>query len=308
MVGNCVATADIGTWASYPQFYDGYGEPVRPCSNILGQPDRRALKQPLQYKGQFGYYTDVHTDLCYCLNRYYDPRTGHWLSRDPIGLEGGVNVYQYCGGNPIMFADPTGLDGLPVPAAQNRAQLFYVVLGRQAPKRGLALLGPAGLCVATAMAGWEVGTALDRGFGISEGVGSREYARLTMGLSDPNHEHLRRMWNNSTVGHQLELEQQFSFLAQYGNARRANGLVEVHHLLPVQFQSIFESLGLNIHDHQFVVPLSREIHKVEHGKGGGILFERNWNNQWRDFFRLHPNPSRSSILRQVKKMRGGFGI
>jgi RHS repeat-associated protein len=62
-------------------------------------------------QGQFGYYTDVHTDPCYCLNRYYDPRTGHWLSRDPIGLEDGVNVYQYCGGNPVMFADPSGLQG-----------------------------------------------------------------------------------------------------------------------------------------------------------------------------------------------------
>ena len=37
---------------------------------------------------------------------------GRWISRDPIGLEGGVNVYAYCGGNPVMSADPSGLDAL----------------------------------------------------------------------------------------------------------------------------------------------------------------------------------------------------
>lgn len=28
-----------------------------------------------------------------------------------IGLDGGVNVYGYCGGDPVMFADPSGTQG-----------------------------------------------------------------------------------------------------------------------------------------------------------------------------------------------------
>jgi hypothetical protein len=44
-------------------------------------------------------------------NRYYDPTEGRWLTRDPIGYAGGLNLYAYCGGNPVNLADPLGLCG-----------------------------------------------------------------------------------------------------------------------------------------------------------------------------------------------------
>ncbi len=68
-----------------------------------------ASSQPFQYKGQYGYYTEGGSGLIYCQNRFYDPNIGRWLSRDPAGLDGGINVYEYCEGNPISFADPSGL-------------------------------------------------------------------------------------------------------------------------------------------------------------------------------------------------------
>jgi RHS repeat-associated protein len=41
--------------------------------------------------------------------RVYEPRTGRWLSRDPIGEKGGLNLYAYVGGDPLSFSDSTGL-------------------------------------------------------------------------------------------------------------------------------------------------------------------------------------------------------
>ena len=49
------------------------------------------------------------TSLHYNRHRFYDPDSGRYLTQDPIGLEGGVNVYGYVGGNPLRYSDPLGL-------------------------------------------------------------------------------------------------------------------------------------------------------------------------------------------------------
>ncbi|RQR70887.1 RHS repeat-associated core domain-containing protein [Burkholderia sp. Bp9012] len=51
---------------------------------------------------------DVETGLCYNRHRYYDPRSGRFISKDPIGLAGGLNSYQYAP-NPVQWVDPLGL-------------------------------------------------------------------------------------------------------------------------------------------------------------------------------------------------------
>jgi RHS repeat-associated protein len=43
------------------------------------------------------------------LYRYYDPLTGRWPSRDPIGENGGVNLYVFVTNTPISDADLLGL-------------------------------------------------------------------------------------------------------------------------------------------------------------------------------------------------------
>ncbi len=60
----------------------------------------------LRFAGQ---YYDSETGLHYNYFRYYDPSIGRYLTPDPVGLDGGLNLYTYVADNPINFIDPSGL-------------------------------------------------------------------------------------------------------------------------------------------------------------------------------------------------------
>ena len=56
-----------------------------------------------------GYFCDKDTGLYQVRNRYYDPGLATFINRDPIGHQGGMNLYEYCGDNPINRTDASGL-------------------------------------------------------------------------------------------------------------------------------------------------------------------------------------------------------
>jgi RHS repeat-associated protein len=56
-----------------------------------------------------GQYHDRATGLYYNQFRYYRPDLGRYLTPDPIGLAGGINLYSYAAQNPINYTDPLGL-------------------------------------------------------------------------------------------------------------------------------------------------------------------------------------------------------
>jgi RHS repeat-associated protein len=59
---------------------------------------------PFRFPGQL---EDAETGLLYNRYRTYDPETGRFLTPDPIGLDGGLNLYGY-GPNPVAWIDPMG--------------------------------------------------------------------------------------------------------------------------------------------------------------------------------------------------------
>ncbi len=60
---------------------------------------------PYQYAG----YENDGTGLLHDHARYYDPTTAQFTTQDPAGMAGsGVNLYQYVGGDPVDYIDPTG--------------------------------------------------------------------------------------------------------------------------------------------------------------------------------------------------------
>ncbi|MHC4705119.1 MAG: RHS repeat-associated core domain-containing protein, partial [Planctomycetota bacterium] len=52
---------------------------------------------------------DDETALYYYRARYYAFDIGRFLQADPVGYDDGLNVYAYCGNNPLIWADPYGL-------------------------------------------------------------------------------------------------------------------------------------------------------------------------------------------------------
>jgi len=79
--------------------YDPYGK-------LMAQ--QETIAQPFKYAGQVG-IIDEGNNLYYMRARYYDANIGRFISEDPAGFQGGLNLYAYVGGNPIMLVDPTGL-------------------------------------------------------------------------------------------------------------------------------------------------------------------------------------------------------
>ncbi len=69
-------------------------------------PRHSHLRQPLRLPGQ---YHDAETGLHQNRWRSYDPARGRYLSPDPLGLAGGLNLYAYAANDPVGQSDPLGL-------------------------------------------------------------------------------------------------------------------------------------------------------------------------------------------------------
>ncbi len=123
--------------------YDAWGN-----VQILQERYEIATINPFRYRS---YYFDEESKFYYLQTRYYDPALGRFISADSIEYLdpetlGGLNLYAYCGNNPIGFTDPEGTSFLVtllicalIGAAAGGA--FNGVVAYQQGKRGNELLG-----------------------------------------------------------------------------------------------------------------------------------------------------------------------
>ena len=64
---------------------------------------------PFGWIGALGVRFDALTGLYYMRQPWYDAGVGRFISKDPIGIDGGKNLYAYVSNNPTRFIDPNGL-------------------------------------------------------------------------------------------------------------------------------------------------------------------------------------------------------
>jgi RHS repeat-associated protein len=96
-VTNAINNAVVWEWSGEPF---GTNAP----NEDLGHTGKFTLN--LRYAGQ---YYDQESNLFHNGFRDYNPQIGRYVQSDPIGLAGGINTYNYVGGNPISRVDPFGL-------------------------------------------------------------------------------------------------------------------------------------------------------------------------------------------------------
>ncbi|MGB2984446.1 MAG: RHS repeat-associated core domain-containing protein [Phycisphaerae bacterium] len=84
-----------------PATYTAFGERI--SGAMSGPGDRYG------YAGAWGYQTHDDFPFLHVGHRYYDPGSGRFLQRDPIGIDGGLNLYAYMRSSPTVEVDASGL-------------------------------------------------------------------------------------------------------------------------------------------------------------------------------------------------------
>ncbi len=108
----------MGSAAYYTQQDTGYIKNKHEYSTWGNNTKAPTYNYDPEYRSTEPYYTghpyDGSLNLYYAEARFYDPETGSWLSKDPAGIAGGMNLYQYCNSNPASYVDVTGEDAVAV--------------------------------------------------------------------------------------------------------------------------------------------------------------------------------------------------
>ena len=108
--GNIVALINKNGAVVVKYVYDAWGNNIALNANGGEITSGIGILNPFRYRG---YYYDTETELYYLQTRYYDPELGRFISQDSLDYAdpetiNGLNLYAYCGNNPVMNVDPTG--------------------------------------------------------------------------------------------------------------------------------------------------------------------------------------------------------
>ena len=149
ILGNILGIVDSSGNIVVEYQYDAWGRMLSTTGSLAST---LGVDNPFRYKG---YYYDFETGLYYNVTRYYNPEWGRWISADDVSYldpssVNGLNLYAYCGNNPVMYSDSTG--NFPVLAfLAIAAILLFTPVGGVVTQTAVSAVSYVG------MAAWAVG-------------------------------------------------------------------------------------------------------------------------------------------------------
>ncbi len=283
--------------------------------------------------GYAGYVFNSESSRYIVRFRSYDPTSGRWLERDPVGYVDGLNIYLYSAADPIALADHMGLTSddnyhdTPHKNGREMRRHFY---------KGCCYLGyrdydPNDAADVAIIAKITADTALLNTVGCTAGqvreiteVGVSIAAVGLIVIPDPSDQVLIGIFGSKLVkkaagkGWQLVKKGGQWFwkkgdkLDEIKDAGQLAKLkdIEGHHGLPQKFRSWFKEHGIeDIDDPKYRVPLDRSKHRLKpDGVHCGDACE-SWNGEWQRWIRGPGRDATPEMIEEfLRKLKKKFGI
>jgi RHS repeat-associated protein len=129
-----IDSAGVVAWAGR---HSAWGSVVESFTEASRGARGRAVTTPFGAPGQV---IDEETGLCWTKFRCFDPEVGRWLSPDPLGIEGGRNLFGF-DGDPINSVDPLGLATSPTITDDELRDKTPAEIRQMAKDKGLVAVG-----------------------------------------------------------------------------------------------------------------------------------------------------------------------
>jgi len=113
---------------------------------------------------------------------------------------------------------------------------------------------------------------------------------------------LMKASNSQDANDMKSLDMALLFVPELGEVELLNDGLEIHHLLPREFEGIFEEAGLDIEEYTVTIRKSKHRLRVGNGLHTNLNPGGNWNRVWEKFLANPKNRTAPVILEQLDRM------